>query len=75
MIDALARLIQVIGNISNTTWGILILLFSMWIAVHYNRDIGFYFAGVGSTLAGINSMKQLSHDTSNNKTTTTTIQD
>jgi hypothetical protein len=29
----------------------------MYIAVKYNSDIGFYFAGVGSTLCGIQNQQ------------------
>lgn len=76
MIDAIAKLVQTIGNISNTTWGVLILIMSMWIAVHYSKEVGYYFAGVGSTLAGINTVKNLSHEQSNStKTNTTTVQE
>jgi hypothetical protein len=49
----MANLIKAIGNLPNTFWGIIILLLSMRIAVHYNAEIGYYFAGVGSTLCGI----------------------
>lgn len=49
----------------NTFWGILILFSSMYIAVKFNSSIGYYFAGVGSTLVGIKSVA----DTPNNITT------
>jgi hypothetical protein len=58
MLDGLAKIFQIIGNISNTTWGILILICSMYIAVKYNSNIGYYFAGIGSTLAGISKDKK-----------------
>lgn len=57
MLDAIAKIFEIIASITNTTWGILILLASMWIAVHYSKEVGYYFAGVGSTLAGISSVK------------------
>lgn len=54
MLTGLGNLIRVIGGLSNTFWGILILCFSMYIAVHHDTQIGYYFAGIGSTLIGIN---------------------
>jgi hypothetical protein len=62
----LSNLIKTIGNLPNTFWGILILGASMYIAVKYNSDIGYYFAGVGSTLLGI-------QHTSNAPNTTMTV--
>jgi len=47
------KFIKTIGDLPNTFWGILILFASMFIAVKYNSSIGYYFAGVGSTLVGI----------------------
>ena len=49
----MTNFIKAIGNLPNTFWGILVLFSSMYIAIHYNADIGYYFAGVGSTLLGI----------------------
>jgi hypothetical protein len=49
--------VKTIGEMPNTFWGILILGASMYIAVKYNSDIGYYFAGVGSTLLGINHVQ------------------
>lgn len=49
----LINLVKTIGNLPNTFWGILILGASMYIAVKYDTNIGYYFAGVGSTLLGI----------------------
>jgi hypothetical protein len=50
----MASIIKAIGALPNTFWGIIVLFASMWIAVKYNSNIGYYFAGVGSTLLGIN---------------------
>lgn len=47
------KFIKTIGELPNTFWGIVILFSSMYIAVKYNSSIGYYFAGVGSTLVGI----------------------
>lgn len=55
---AIVNIIKAIGNLPNTFWGILVLFASMWIAVHYNSNVGYYFAGVGSTLLGINHLNQ-----------------
>lgn len=54
----LINLVKSIGNLPNTFWGICILGASMYIAVKYNSDIGYYFAGVGSTLLGITHTTQ-----------------
>lgn len=54
MLTGLGNLIRVIGGLSNTFWGILILSSSMYIAVHHDKQVGYYFAGIGSTLIGIN---------------------
>lgn len=51
--NGLVTIIEAIGNLPNTFWGILVLFTAMHIAVAYNSDIGYYFAGVGSTLLGI----------------------
>lgn len=51
------KIIQAIGNLPNTFWGIIVLLLSMRIATHYSADIGYYFAGVGSTLCGISHLQ------------------
>lgn len=59
----MVSIIKAIGNLPNTFWGILVLFSSMYLAVHYNMAIGYYFAGVGSTLLGI------THPTSNAATT------
>jgi hypothetical protein len=53
LINFPTNLIKQIGDLPNTFWGICILGASMYIAVKYNSDIGYYFAGVGSTLLGI----------------------
>jgi hypothetical protein len=63
-VDSIIKLINALGTLPNTFWGILVLFASMKIAVKYNSDIGFYFAGVGSTLLGIK------HDTSDSSTLT-----
>lgn len=62
----LVKLIDAIGNLPNTFWGILVLFSSMYIAVHYNGDIGYYFAGVGSTLLGINHLQNTRVTSSSN---------
>jgi hypothetical protein len=64
------ELIKAIANLPPTFWGIIVLLLSMRIATHYNADIGYYFAGVGSTLCGINHLqnKTLSLETNQGKT-------
>lgn len=53
MLTGLTNLVRAVGGLPNTFWGILVLFSSMYIAVKYNSDIGYYFAGVGSTLLGI----------------------
>jgi len=53
----MVSIIKAIGNLPNTFWGILVLFSAMYIAVKYNSDIGYYFAGVGSTLLGINHLQ------------------
>lgn len=53
----LVDLVKVIGGLPNTFWGIIVLFASMYIAVKYNSNIGYYFAGVGSTLLGINHLQ------------------
>lgn len=62
---SIIELLKEIGNMPNTFWGIIVLLLSMRIATHYNAEIGYYFAGVGSTLCGITHLqnKSLSLDT------------
>lgn len=66
---SIIELLKEIGNLPNTFWGIIVLLLSMRIATHYNAEIGYYFAGVGSTLCGISHLqsKNLSLDTSQGK--------
>jgi TM2 domain-containing membrane protein YozV len=54
MFTGIANIIKAIGGLSNTFWGLLILICSMYVAVHYNQQVGYYFAGIGSTLVGIN---------------------
>jgi TM2 domain-containing membrane protein YozV len=49
--------VKAIGDLPNTFWGIVILFCSMYLAVKYNLEIGYYFAGVGSTLVGINHLQ------------------
>lgn len=49
----MTNFIKAVSELPNTFWGVCILFSSMWIAVHYNAEIGYYFAGVGSTLCGI----------------------
>lgn len=63
----MVSIIKAIGNLPNTFWGILVLFSSMYIAVHYNSDIGYYFAGVGSTLLGI---QHINHVATPNSVTT-----
>lgn len=53
---AIVNIIKAVGGLPNTFWGIIVLFSSMYIAVHYNSNIGYYFAGVGSTLLGINHL-------------------
>lgn len=55
--------IKTIGALPNTFWGMTILYSSMYMSVHYNVDIGYYFAGVGSTLLGINHLQQIPSST------------
>jgi hypothetical protein len=57
---SLIEFIREIGNMPNTFWGIIVLLLSMRIATHYNAEIGYYFAGVGSTLCGITHLQNKS---------------
>jgi len=61
----MVNVIKAIGSLPNTFWGILVLFSSMWIAVHYNANIGYYFAGVGSTLLGINHLTSTSTTVNN----------
>jgi uncharacterized membrane protein len=55
-----------IGNLPHAFWGVLITFSSMFIAVHYNMAIGYYFAGVGSTLLGIKGISNASNSTDQN---------
>jgi hypothetical protein len=65
----MTNFIKAIADLPNTFWGVCILFSSMWIAVHYNAEIGYYFAGVGSTLCGITHLqnRSLSLDTPQGK--------
>jgi hypothetical protein len=54
MSNNIVETIKAIGGLPNTFWGILILAFSMYISVYHDTQVGYYFAGVGSTLLGIN---------------------
>lgn len=65
----LIDLIREIGGLPNTFWGIIVLFSAMYIAVHYNADIGYYFAGVGSTLLGINHIQNATATITSNPTT------
>jgi hypothetical protein len=51
--NSLINLLKAVANLPTTFWGVIVLFASMWIAVHFNKDVGIYFAGVGSTLLGI----------------------
>lgn len=53
----LIALIEAVEKIPNTFWGITILYSSMYMSVKYNAEIGYYFAGVGSTLLGITPVR------------------
>lgn len=64
----LIDLIDAIGKLPNTFWGITILFASMYMSVKYNADIGYYFAGVGSTLLGINHVQNATATFSTNPT-------
>lgn len=64
----LINLLKAIGDLPSTFWGIIILLLSMRIATHYNADIGYYFAGVGSTLCGINHIQNATATLNQNPT-------
>lgn len=59
----LTRFVVAVGNLPNTFWGFLILFSSMYIAVKHNMAVGYYFAGVGSTLLGIKDSKDASNST------------
>jgi hypothetical protein len=70
VMNSLIDLLKAIANLPSTFWGIVVLFMSMNIAVHYNKDIGIYFAGVGSTLLGITHFQQpLPQTTTVTKTT------
>lgn len=56
-VQAISNFFTALGEIPSTFWGVVILILSMYIACKYNSDIGYYFAGVGSTLCGINKDK------------------
>jgi hypothetical protein len=53
MFTALNSLVKSLNELSNTFWGMVILIGAMIIAKN-NHDVGYYFAGIGSTLVGIN---------------------
>ena len=53
-------LVEAINEVNPTIWGILILLLSMLMGWHGKTELCYYFAGVGSTLAGITGAKALS---------------
>jgi len=53
----MVSIIKAIGNLPLTFWGILVLFTSMYLAAKYNLQLGYYFAGVGSTLCGISHMQ------------------
>jgi hypothetical protein len=55
----LKNLVESINLVSNTVWGMLLLASSIYVACHYNKDIGIYFAGVGSTLIGIKRSSEM----------------
>jgi hypothetical protein len=65
MLTGISNFIKVVAGFPLTFWGICILLASMYIAVHYNQQIGYYFAGIGSTLTGITHIKKEPADASN----------
>jgi hypothetical protein len=54
MFTGISNFVRVVAGLPNTFWGILILASSMYIAVHHDQQVGYYFAGIGSTLIGIN---------------------
>ena len=54
MLTGFSNFVKVIATLPNTFWGIIILLLSMYLAVIHDQQIGYYFAGIGSTLIGIN---------------------
>lgn len=68
MLTGIGNLIKSIAALPNTFWGILILISSMFIAVHHNQQIGYYFAGIGSTLIGINHPPTKEHPNAGNST-------
>lgn len=56
-LKSLASFIEIIANLPMTFWGILVLFISIHVAIHNSKEIGYYFAGVGSTLLGINQLQ------------------
>jgi hypothetical protein len=52
--------VEGINKINPTIWGIVILLLSMLLGWKGKTELCYYFAGVGSTLAGINHIKEAS---------------
>ena len=53
MLTGLSNFVKIVAGLPNTFWGIIILIASMHMAVHDNQQVGYYFAGIGSTLIGI----------------------
>lgn len=54
LFKGVVAVLNAIGELPMTFWGVVVLFSSMWIAVHFNKESGYYFAGIGSTLLGIN---------------------
>jgi hypothetical protein len=54
------KFVDGLNSINATIWGILILLLSMLLGWQGKTELCYYFAGVGSTLAGINHLKDMS---------------
>lgn len=66
----LTSLRDFLNGITNTTWGLIIIFWSMHIMVMGNHDpVGYYFAGIGSTLLGISHNGQTSTITNSTVTT------
>ena len=65
-----------LGNVPNTFWGVCILGASMYMSVHGHENQAYYFAGIGSTLLGVqtaNAIKAHSTSVTTDPTTNTSV--
>lgn len=56
-----------LNGISNTIWGVILLFCAVEMKLHHVDDAAvYYFAGIGSTLLGVNHGPNTSGNNSNN---------